>query len=93
MENIAGGAGQIAAPAATRAAADGYTYFLAGLNHITIDRLMFKLLPCDADRDFAIVGQYFTRIAAVDIVYVPNKGPAQMLQDAAHAPSVEFIAA
>ena len=45
VENIAGGAGQIAAQAAARAAPDGYTYFLAGLNHIAIDRLMFKSLP------------------------------------------------
>ena len=131
VENIAGGAGQIAAQAAARAAPDGYTYFLAGLNHIAIDRLMFKSLPYDQDRDFAIVGkvydsgaiaiavppdlpaknlselialakaqpgkmsygadgslgpiigQYFTRSAGVDIVAVPYKGPAQMLQDAA----------
>ena len=131
VENIAGGAGQIAAQAAARAAPDGYTYFLAGLNHIAIDRLMFKTLPYDADRDFAIVGriydsgaiaiavppdlpvknltelialaktqpgkmsygadgslgpiigQYFTKSAGVDIVAVPYKGPAQMLQDAA----------
>ncbi len=131
VENVAGGAGQIAAQAAARAAADGYTYFLAGLNHIAIDRMMFKSLPYDVDRDFAIVGkiydsgaiaiavppdlpvrnltelialaktqpgkmsygadgslgpiigQYFTKIAGVDIVSVPYKGPAQMLQDAA----------
>ena len=131
VENVAGGAGEIAAQAAARAAPDGYTYFLAGLNHIAIDRLMFKSLPYDPDRDFAIVGkvydsgaiaiavpadlpaknlpelialakaqpgkmsygadgslgpiigQYFTKSAAVDIVAVPYKGPAQMLQDAA----------
>ncbi len=131
VENVAGGAGQIAAQAAARAAPDGYTYFLAGLNHIAIDRLMFKSLPYDPERDFAIVGkvydsgaiaiavppdlpvknlpelialakaqpgrmsygadgslgpiigQYFTKTAGVDIVAVPYKGPAQMLQDAA----------
>jgi len=131
VENIAGGAGQIAAQAAARAAPDGYTYFLAGLNHIAIDRLMFKSLPYDPDRDFTIVGkvydsgaiaiavppdlpvknlpelialaraqpgkmsygadgslgpiigQYFTKTAGIDIVAVPYKGPAQMLQDAA----------
>ena len=131
VENVAGGAGQIAAQAAARTAPDGYSYFLAGLNHIAIDRLMFKSLAYDADRDFTIVGkiydsgaiaiavppdlpakdlaelialakaqpgklsygadgslgpiigQYFTKTAAVDIVAVPYKGPAQMLQDAA----------
>jgi len=131
VENIAGGAGQIAAQAAARAAPDGYTYFLAGVTHIAIDKLMFKSLPYDTDRDFAIVGkvydsgaiaiavppdlpvkslpelialakaqpgkmsygadgslgpiigQYFTKSAGIDIVSVPYKGPAQMLQDAA----------
>ena len=71
VENIAGGAGQIAAQAAARAAPDGYTYFLAGLNHIAIDRLMFKSLPYDPDRDFTIVGKVYDS-GAIAIAVPPD---------------------
>ena len=131
VENILGGAGHIAGLAASRAAPDGHTFFLAGAGILVIDRYLFKSLPFDADRDFTafvklydsgaltfavnpqlpvrsiaelialaraqpgklsygvdgtlspIIGNYFTKLAGIDMVGVPYKGPGQMLQDAA----------
>lgn len=52
VENVLGGAGHIAGLAASRAAPDGHTFFLAGAGILVIDRHLFKSLPFDADRDF-----------------------------------------
>lgn len=130
VDNVLGGRGLIATQAAAHAAADGYTYYLAGVGVVAADRHMFKTLPYDPDRDFVpvtilydvaafavavhpdvpaknvaelialakaqprklsygadsvgvttIPGLWFNKIAGTDIVPVPYKSPAQMLQD------------
>jgi tripartite-type tricarboxylate transporter receptor subunit TctC len=130
VDNVLGGRGLIATQAAARAAADGYTYYLAGVGVVAADRHMFKTLPYDPDRDFVpvailydvsafavavhpdvpaknvaelialakeqpkmlsygadsvgvttIPGLWFNKIAGTEIVPVPYKTPAQMLQD------------
>jgi tripartite-type tricarboxylate transporter receptor subunit TctC len=79
VENAAGGAGQIAAQAAVRAAPDGYSYFLAGLNHIAIDRHLFKTLPYDMDKELVPVARVYDS-GALTIAITPDL-PAKNLAE------------
>jgi tripartite-type tricarboxylate transporter receptor subunit TctC len=81
VENMPGGAGQIATQAAARAAPDGYTFFLAGAGVIAIDRHMFKSLPYDADRDFVPVARLYDTGALALAVHptVPAKTVAELI--------------
>jgi tripartite-type tricarboxylate transporter receptor subunit TctC len=129
IENITGGQGLIAAQTVARAAADGYTYLYTGIG-LASDRLLFKSVPYDAERDFvpvamiyetgtftiavhpdlpvqsvpdlialakkqpgklsygyfavggpAMWGPWFTHVAGIDMLGVPYKAPAQLIQD------------
>jgi tripartite-type tricarboxylate transporter receptor subunit TctC len=55
VENRPGGTGVIAAQAVARAPADGYTYFFATTAPLITNRLTFKTLPYDPEKDFAPV--------------------------------------
>ena len=81
VENIPGGAGQIAAQTAARAAPDGYSFFLAGASAIAIDRHLFNSLPYDVDRDFVPVARLYDSGALALAVHpdVPVKTVAELL--------------
>lgn len=55
IDNRPGAAGNIAAQAAARAAADGYNYFFGVASTLAVNPYTFKSLPFDAERDFAPV--------------------------------------
>ena len=68
VDNRPGGSMIIAAEAAARAPADGYTLFLGNLITHSINPLLFKTLPYRADRDFIPV----TLVSAGVLVVVVN---------------------
>jgi tripartite-type tricarboxylate transporter receptor subunit TctC len=68
IDNRPGGSMIIAAEAAARAPADGYTLFLGNLITHSINPLLFKTLPYRADRDFIPV----TLVSAGVLVVVVN---------------------
>lgn len=55
VDNRPGGSSIIAAQAVAHAPADGYTFFFATTAPLVTNRLTFKSLPYDAERDFAPV--------------------------------------
>lgn len=133
VENIPGASGIVGAQAASRATPDGYTIFFTVASTMSSNKVFFKTLPYDAERDFipvsvisdagpfavsvnpdlpvktlpeliamakaqpgklsyavdsssgysVIVGQLLNKRAGIEIVEIPYKSTAQMLQDAA----------
>jgi len=130
IDNVTGGQGLIASQNVARAAPDGYTFLYGGVGLVT-DKLLFKNIPYDPERDFtpvamiyetgtftiavhpglpvknvpelialakanpgkysygffavggpALWGPWLTHVAGIDMLGVPYKAPAQMLQDA-----------
>lgn len=63
IENRAGATGTIGADLAAKAAPDGYTIMMGHVNSHAIAPNLFKKLPYDAQRDFAMVAH---------VGYVPN---------------------
>jgi tripartite-type tricarboxylate transporter receptor subunit TctC len=55
VENKAGASGSIAAAAVKQSPPDGYTLLLAITATLVQSRVLFKTLPYDADRDFALI--------------------------------------
>lgn len=55
VENIAGGAGNVAAVAVAVSQPDGYTLFFASLAIFAVNPVLYDKLPFDPDRDFAPV--------------------------------------
>lgn len=55
VENKAGASGSIAAAAVKQSPPDGYTLLLAITATLVQSRVLFKTLPCDADKDFALI--------------------------------------
>jgi tripartite-type tricarboxylate transporter receptor subunit TctC len=55
VENRAGAGGNIGAEAAAKAPADGYTLFVGGNGPVAINKMLYKDLPFDADRDLTPV--------------------------------------
>lgn len=72
VENIPGAGGNTGLAAASRAAPDGYTIFLASQGMLSLAPWLFKQLPFDPDKDFAPV----VLIAAPPYVLVVNPGVA-----------------
>jgi len=56
VENRSGAAGSVAAQITARAPADGYTLFWGNLGALTINRILEKNLPYDAEKAFAPIG-------------------------------------
>ena len=55
VQNMAGGAGNVAAATAASSEADGYTLFFASLPILVTNPVIYDKLPFDADRDFTPV--------------------------------------
>jgi tripartite-type tricarboxylate transporter receptor subunit TctC len=56
VENRAGAAGIIAMEALARSEADGYTIANTGNGELVFNQALYKKLPYDADKDFALIG-------------------------------------
>ena len=65
VENKAGASGSIAAAAVKQSPPDGYTLLLAITATLVQSRVLFKTLPYDADKDFALHFQHVGRISAI----------------------------
>jgi tripartite-type tricarboxylate transporter receptor subunit TctC len=57
-ENVTGGQGLIAAQTVARSAPDGYTFYYGGVGLMT-DKLLFKNVPYDPERDFVPVAMIY----------------------------------
>jgi tripartite-type tricarboxylate transporter receptor subunit TctC len=78
VENRPGGGNVVGAQAAARAAADGYTFFLATAAALVTDPYTFKSLPYDPMKDFVPVA----RVADVHFMIMANpKLPANNLDE------------
>jgi tripartite-type tricarboxylate transporter receptor subunit TctC len=55
VQNVAGGAGNVAAATVAGSEADGYTVFFVSLPILVTNPVLYSKLPFDADRDFAPV--------------------------------------
>lgn len=88
IQNMPGGAGTVAAQTASRAAPDGYTFYLGGLGFIATDRYTMKSLPYDPDRDFVPVAKlYDTGAFGVAVnPSVPARNIAELLALAKASP-------
>ncbi len=58
IDNITGGQGLIAAQNVARSAPDGYSFFYGGVGLVT-DKLLFKNVPYDPERDFTPVAMIY----------------------------------
>jgi tripartite-type tricarboxylate transporter receptor subunit TctC len=65
IENRAGASGMVGAAACKGAVPDGYTYCLPVSDVMAINPHIFKKVPYDAERDFAVVGPVATVVLAV----------------------------
>lgn len=65
IENRAGASGMIGAAACKGAAPDGYTYCLPVSDVMAINPHIFKKVPYDVERDFAVVAPIATVVLAV----------------------------
>jgi len=80
VENRAGASGMIGAAACKAAPPDGYTYCLPVSDVMAINPHVFKTVPYDAERDFAIVAP----VATVVLAFVANASvPASNLKELA----------
>lgn len=80
IENRAGASGMIGAAACRNAPPDGYTYCLPVSDVMAINPHIFKQVPYDAQRDFAVVAP----IATVVLAFVVNSEvPATNLKELA----------
>jgi len=78
VENRSGASGTIAADAAARSPADGYTLLIGGNSNMVLGPLMFDNLRYDPVRDFVAIG----RIARVPLVAAVNANvPAKTLPE------------
>jgi tripartite-type tricarboxylate transporter receptor subunit TctC len=78
VENRAGAAGSLGADVVAKAPADGYTILLAASSIFAINPWLYKKLPFDVERDFALVGQL---ASFQSVVVVPNNSPYKTLKD------------
>lgn len=78
VDNRAGAAGSIGADAVAKAPADGYTLLLAASSVFAINPWLYRKLPFDVQRDFALVGQL---ASFQSVVVVPNASPFHSLRD------------
>jgi tripartite-type tricarboxylate transporter receptor subunit TctC len=77
VENRPGANGALGAEAAAKSAPDGYTLFIAAVNHVVLPSLYAKL-PYDIEKDFAPV----VLLATVPIVVTVNPGvPAHSIAE------------
>src|ERR1035437_2861791 len=58
IDNVTGGQGLIASQNVARAAPDGYTFLYGGVGLVT-DKLLFKNIPYDPERDFTPVAMIY----------------------------------
>lgn len=78
VENRAGANGMIGVSACKSAAPDGYTYCLPISDAMTINPHIYKTVPYDPEKDFAVVAP----IATVVLVFVTNSSvPATNLKE------------
>src|SRR5262245_17403375 len=72
VDNRAGAAGIIAMEALARSEADGHTIANTGNGELVFNQALYKKLPYDAEKDFALIGA----IAKIPLVLVvqPNLG-------------------
>ncbi len=68
IENVPAGDGIVAAQNLVRSAADGYNFMMASAGPVTVNPVLQKSLPYDAQKDFAPVGM----IAQFNSVFVVN---------------------
>ena len=68
VENLAGAGGNIGAGAVAKAAPDGYTLLMLGINH-AINPSLYKEVPYDLARDFRPIA----RVALAPLAIVANK--------------------
>src|ERR1700752_2908467 len=59
VENKAGASGSVAAAEAKRAAPDGYTLMFTISTTMIMNRVLYKNLPYDADKDFVLISSMF----------------------------------
>ncbi|MES2535370.1 MAG: tripartite tricarboxylate transporter substrate binding protein [Pseudomonadota bacterium] len=80
VDNRPGASAQIAASAAARAPADGYTLFLTSNSSHSVNPHIFKKLPYDPIADFTPIGgiAYFPFILAVD-ANLPVRTPKELV--------------
>jgi tripartite-type tricarboxylate transporter receptor subunit TctC len=77
IENIAGAAGNIGAQTVAKAAPDGYTLVMLGINHV-INPSLYKDIPYDIPRDFKPI----VRVAVAPLAIVANpKFPPNTIQE------------
>jgi tripartite-type tricarboxylate transporter receptor subunit TctC len=78
IENVPAGDGIVAAQNLVRSASDGYNLMMASAGPITVNPVLQKSLPYDAQKDFAPV----VMIAQFNSVFVVNAGvPANSLRE------------
>jgi tripartite-type tricarboxylate transporter receptor subunit TctC len=77
VENVTGGAGNIATGRVAKAAPDGYTLALTSSTQIIINPSLYRL-PFDPVKDFAPITQF---CASPTILVVPNAAPMKTFQE------------
>jgi tripartite-type tricarboxylate transporter receptor subunit TctC len=74
VENMPGGAGNVAMEQVARAAPDGYTLIIGHIGSLAVNPFMFAKLPFDTNRDFRAVS-LFAKVPTIFVVHesVPAK--------------------
>src|SRR5215207_6828905 len=95
VENMPGASGIVAHQAAARAEPDGHTLLFTNTSGMATNLISFKQLPYDPARDFTPVAfdttagaapfaaKLLNRRADLDLIEVPYRSSAQMVQDVA----------